>query len=349
MAKQKRLASSSTSTSSSKDRPVRQNRPATGKKGAVRGGPTIRKKSRSSLYLVLGTLAAVLVVIVGFVMLERWQTSQATAGYGQPEAIDSTVFEEVTGVPAFVWKAVGAGGITQPFTTISGLTPLKGSNGLPEVFYIGGEFCPSCAAERWAMLNAFSRFGTFKNITQIHSFEDGIATFSFSGGSYTSSYIDFVPREINGNTADSTGKYMKLDTLTSDQQQLYSQQDSGGSIPFIDVGNTYKLIGSSYQYSVLQDGSGNALSWQDIASSLGQSNSPISRNILGTANYLTAAICQVDGQKPATVCQTSAIEQIESSLGSRPTSSLPARRALAETVPPVALLETQRRRALPWI
>jgi hypothetical protein len=141
--------------------------------------------------------------------------------------------------------------------------------------------------------------------------------------------VDFVPREISGNTVDSSGNYVSLDHLTSDQQQILNQNDSAGSIPFIDVGNSYKLIGSSYQYTTLEDSTGNPLSWQDIASSLGNPTSPIAQQILGTANYLTAAICRVDDQAPASVCQVAAIQQIEQALGS--TASTARGGALVDT------------------
>lgn len=208
--------------------------PRTGspQKGPVRKGPTIRKKSHRSLYLVLGILALLTVIIVGFAFLQRWQTIQTsqTPGYGQAEPVDATVLQEVTGVSSSTWESIGTGGVTQPFTSISGAEPLKGSHGLPEFLYVGGEYCPNCAAERWAMVNALSRFGTFQHLSQIHSYEGNIATFSFEGSSYTSQYVDFVPREISGNTVDSSGNYVSLDHLTSDQQQILNQNDSAGSI-----------------------------------------------------------------------------------------------------------------------
>ncbi len=322
-------------------------RTAQQKRGPVRKGPTIRKKNRSQLYLVLGVLALIVVMIGGFVLLEHSQANSATTAPAQ--AVNATVFQEVTGVSQSAWEAIGTGGVTQPFTTLSGGSSLKGSNGLPEFLYIGGEYCPNCAAERWAMLSALSRFGTFKNVSQIQSYEGSISTFSFHGSTYTSQYIDFVPREISGDTVDSSGNYVSLDTLTSAQQQIFSQDDSAGSIPFIDVGNSYKLIGASYQYTTLQDGSGNSLSWQDIASSLGDTNSPIAQSILGTANYLTAAICEVSGQQPGSVCQVSAIQQIEQTLGQTASTGqhpLLSFRSSASRSPEVASLSRRARRLM---
>jgi hypothetical protein len=296
-----------------------QNSSASAKKKA---GRKFRRKRFREVYLVLGVLAALVVIIGGFVLIEHFQ-SQGTAPAAQPA--NAGLVEEVTGVSSTVWEAIGTGGVTQPFTTISGSSPLQASNGLPEVLFIGGEFCPNCAAERWAMLNALSRFGTFQHVGQIQSYEDHISTFTFEGSTYSSQYIAFVPREIDGNSVDaSSGSYVSLDTLTSAQQQIYSTDDSQGSIPFIDVGNSYKLIGASYEYSTLEDSSSNPLTWDQIASQLDNTSSSVAQQILGTANYLTAAICTISAQQPGSVCNTSVIQQIEGTLGQSASTRQPS-------------------------
>ncbi len=288
-------------------------RTASPKRGPVRKGPTIRKKNRSQLYLVLGVLALIVVMIGGFVLLERSQANSATTAPAQ--AVNATVFQE-----GDQRQPINLGGNCNGWRDAAiyhaqRQLALERVQWPPRVPLHRRRILPNCAAERWAMLNALSRFGTFTNVSQLQSYEGSISTFSFHGSSYTSQYIDFVPREISGNTVDSSGNYVSLDQLSTTQQQIFSQDDSAGSIPFIDVGNSYKLIGASYQYTTLQDGSGNSLSWQAIASSLGDTNSPIAQSILGTANYLTAAICEADGQQPGSVCQTPIIQQIEPSLG----------------------------------
>ena len=37
------------------------------------------------------------------------------------------------------------------------------------MLYIGAEFCPICATQRWPMTVALSHFGTFSNLQQTHS------------------------------------------------------------------------------------------------------------------------------------------------------------------------------------
>ena len=68
------------------------------------------------------------------------------------------------------------------------------------VVYVGGEYCPYCAAERWAMVMWLSRFGTFTNLHEIQSSSNDIDantnTFTFYKSSYTSQYIDLSTNEI---------------------------------------------------------------------------------------------------------------------------------------------------------
>ena len=84
------------------------------------------------------------------------------------------------------------------------------------MLYIGAEFCPICATERWPMLVALSHFGTFSNVSQTHSaVSDGdIPTLSFYGSTYTSPYLTFTPVETTTNQP--SGNYYKtLETPTS--------------------------------------------------------------------------------------------------------------------------------------
>src|SRR6266487_3018964 len=107
-------------------------------------------------------------------------------------------------------------------------------------------------------------------------------------------------------------------TSTVEQQQLFSKYDAPpyvsaqaqGGIPFIDIANQYLVIGPSYSNDVLQ-----GRNWQEIANELSNQNSPVAKGILGTANYLTAAICQATNQQPTQVCSADPIPTIEQSLG----------------------------------
>jgi len=177
------------------------------------------------------------------------------------------------------------------------------------------------------MVVALSRFGTFSKLYQTTSSSTDVypstPTFTFYSALYkvpvyTSSYIDFVPVETQGNVQDSSGNYPTLQTPTTAQQNLlntydappYTDSSSAGSIPFIDIGNRYVLSGASYSPQDLAN-----LQWQDIANDLADPNSTVSKDILGTTNYLTAALCTMTHQQPGNVCNTPTIQSIEQSIG----------------------------------
>ncbi len=49
-------------------------------------------------------------------------------------------------------------------TVLSGQPPMTLNGKSPAMLYYGAEYCPYCAAERWAMTAALARFGTWSNL-----------------------------------------------------------------------------------------------------------------------------------------------------------------------------------------
>lgn len=300
-----------------------------------------QRQDRSQLYMVVGVIALLAVIIVGFVIISRAPASQTnTNPLLQSTPADAAVLQQLTGVSQASWEAIGTGGVKNPFTIQKDQPALTGPNGHPELFYVGAEYCPYCAAERWAIINALSRFGTFSNLSQLQSYENNIPTYSFYKSSYSSEYIDFVSVETEGNELDSTGqRYVQLQQFTGDQEQLFKKYNSSQSFPFIDIGNKYTAIGASYSPTVLLDSSQKPLSWQTIVNSLSDPKSQIAQGILGSANYITAALCTMTNQQPGSVCNSSVIQTIQQSLNS--TANTAAAHPLALT--PGDLSMVQRR------
>jgi fructose-specific component phosphotransferase system IIB-like protein len=81
-----------------------------------------------------------------------------------------------------------------------------------------------------------------------------------------------------------------------------------GSIPFIDFGNKWLISGSSYSPQVLQ-----GKTWSQIATALKSPDSAIAKAVDGAANYITAAICSMTGNQPASAC-TPAVQTLEKKL-----------------------------------
>jgi hypothetical protein len=177
------------------------------------------------------------------------------------------------------------------------------------------------------MIVALGRFGTFSGLATIHSAAaDGAGnkepypntpTWTFLNAKYTSQYLVFSTVEMQTNVPDkTTGSYTDLQTPTSAQNALIDKYDAApyisaadaGSIPFVDFGNKYMSVGASYTPQVLA-----GLSWSQIATDLSNPSSAVAKGVDGTANYMTAAICKLTGNQPASAC-TSAVQSLESQI-----------------------------------
>ncbi len=293
-----------------------------------------RAEQRKRIYLAGGSILAVIIVVVAFVLLQgsnKNSGSESVGSSGPTGAALTSVVNETTTVPAATLDKVGSGSgqVTATPITIKGSQPPLTSGGKPVMLYMGAEYCPYCAAERWAMVVALSRFGTFTGLATTHSASvDGAgnqevypntSTWTFLNTGYTSKYLVFQHVEMNTNVPDSsTGGYTTLQTPTAAQQALITKYDNStydpslgnnaGSIPFIDFGNKYMIAGASYNPQVLT-----GKSWSQIATALKTPSSPIAQAIDGTANYITASICKMTGNQPASAC-TATVKSLESNL-----------------------------------
>ena len=290
-----------------------------------------RAEQRRRILIASGSIVVVIAVVVGFIVFKATsKPGSSTSSNGPTGAALSSVVSNVTSVPASTLDKVGNGSgqvtANPPVKAITGGTPLT-ANGKPELLYIGAEYCPYCAAERWSMIVALSRFGTFSGLATVHSASvngaggtepyPNTATWTFAKSTYTSKYVTFTPVETQTNVPDkTTGTYTNLQTPTSAQQALLTKYDappfvpagSNGAIPFLDFGNKYIVAGASYNPQVLA-----GLSWSTIAADLSNPNSTVAKAINGTANYITATICKMTGNQPASAC-TTAVQSLESGL-----------------------------------
>ncbi|HTQ93223.1 MAG TPA: DUF929 family protein [Streptosporangiaceae bacterium] len=289
-----------------------------------------RAEQRRRILIASGSIIAVVAIVVAFIVVKaNSKPPAASASNGPTGAALASVVSDLTSVPASTTDAIGNGGgqVTATPKAVTNGTPLT-ANGKPEMLYMGAEYCPYCAAERWAMIQALSRFGTFSGLSTIHSAAANGAgqaepypntpTFTFHGSTYTSKYLTFTPVESETNIPDkASGGYTALETPTKAQTALLTKYDvppyvpsgSEDAIPFIYFGGKYIVAGASYSPQVLA-----GLSWSKIASEVKNNpNSDVAKAVVGTANYITAAICKITGNQPASAC-TSTIQSLEKSL-----------------------------------
>jgi Domain of unknown function (DUF929) len=193
-----------------------------------------------------------------------------------------------------------AGSGLNPATSLNA-APLT-SGGKPEVLFIGAEFCPICATERWPLTVALSQFGKFTNLHQTRSaVHDGnIATVTYYGSSYTSQYLTFTPVETTTNVPKG-GYYQLLQTPTAQQQALWSNTSQALGIsegfPFVYMGGKYVLTTAQFNPSTLE-----GKSFDEISGDVGNNDTSIGANIDASAAALTKYFCTMTGGKPGSVC-----------------------------------------------
>jgi hypothetical protein len=258
-------------------------------------------------------IAAISVVLppllVGVMVVVR--VSRPAAAAAESGLLSATVAGALVVSPSTL-DGVGRGSVTSLPVRLPGEPPLQ-DGGQPLVLYVGGEYCPFCAAQRWGLVVALTRFGTFDGLRSAASAVDDVfpatATVSFHGATYHSPYLAFAGVELAGSQRGSSGAYEPLDTLTADQATVfrkynappYLAADSAGAVPFVDFGNRFLMSGSAYSPSLLA-----GLDHEQIAASLADPSGAVGRAVLGSANAFTAVLCGLTGHQPASVCASPA-------------------------------------------
>ncbi len=291
--------------------------------------------TRTPSLLAWGAVGLVILIVVTLVIVKISTgggptTSSHQAVLPAPPAL----VHEISAVPPSVFNAVGVA-IPSEFAggtpiVISGQPPLSLNGKSPTLMYYGAEYCPFCAAERWGIAVALARFGTWTGLdTTASGLLDGdFSTLSFRNAKLTSRYVNFVPIETCTNVVDSgaTGcsGYKPLQTPTKSELAVLTKYASssfvpgdtqGISFPYIDVDNKVLYSGSTYQPTILT-----GLSQAQIAGGLTDSADPVTRSIIGTANYVTASMCAGTKGAPASVCASPGVKAAATALRLTPSS-----------------------------
>ena len=275
-----------------------------------------RTERRNRMLITGGSTLAVLVIVLAFVLVKVSQGSPSSSDNSSSNGalLPASVASQVTGVPAATLDRVGKGTVPAftrgqpPFTAGSG--PAVTSGGKPEMLYIGAEFCPYCAAMRWSMAVALSRFGTLTPLHGIHSSptdaQPNTATLTFYKTGYHSNYLAFTPVEVQ------TVSRARLQDPTAAQNAIWARYEpdpNNRGYPFIAFGNKLVMKAPIYDTGVLQ-----GKSWSQIAAALKDPASPVAQGVNGAANYITSAICQMTNNQPANVCSSAAVTAVKSGL-----------------------------------
>jgi len=263
-----------------------------------------RRQQRSHFGWIVGGVAVVIVVALVAALAIGGGSKKNTSPDRLPAS--PALVTKTTSVPASVFNTIGTGTISGVPQPVNG-TPLT-AGGKPLVLYIGAEYCPYCATERWPMVVALSKFGTFAGLKTTTSSSTDVyadtATWSFYQSTYSSPYITFESVE----TATRTGA--PLEQPTAEQLAIQQQYDPKLTIPFLQFGGKYLISGATYDPGVLQN-----KTHDQIAGALSDPNSDVAKGAIGASNTMIAAICNLTKNQPANVCTQPAVKAIQQHLG----------------------------------
>ncbi len=277
--------------------------------------------------LALATVSlVVLVLVLVIALLAVKVTHRSSAGGPPPTTLaPASVVLQATTVPSSVLDAIGAPGppVVTPPVRLAHSQLLRNGN-RPLIVYVGAEFCPFCAAQRWALVVALGRFGTFSDLGLATSSTQlvfpGVDSFTFRGASYHSRYVTFQAVETYGSDTTtgtaSSPVFEPLESLAGQDRALLDRLDVPplapvpATLPFVDIGGRYVTVGAEFSPGLLA-----GRSTSTIAADLAQPTSHLARAVDGTANELTAAICTSTGQQPAAVCSAPAVTAAQARIG----------------------------------
>jgi thiol-disulfide isomerase/thioredoxin len=180
---------------------------------------------------------------------------------------------------------------------------LKRQSGKSLVFFMGAGFCPFCAAERWAIVNALSNFGSWTGLVETSSADHdekylNIPTFSFARAKYESNYIEFVARE----TADRN--FEPLQELDEKDFEILDAFNPDQIIPFLLIDGQFMQVGSGFSPQILE-GMGHA----KVRTELANPSSLLAKAVKIEIDNVTALVCKSISQK-ANVCISENIKNL---------------------------------------
>jgi hypothetical protein len=227
----------------------------------------------------------------------------APGEFGLPVAVVSQV--EAVPVATLVAQAMKRPGDAEPPQALKAGTPAFALGGKPAVVFIGAEYCPYCSSERWPLVMALSKFGTFEGLrgsmSSATDVDPSTPSFSFYRSTYTSRYLSFLADEME------TGTEQPLQAPTAEEQALVTKYDTTPYVPAADAGQNpipfvfmaghYVMTGNQFNGSALS-----GMKWATAAAYLTSGANAISKAAEASAGYLVGDICALTHGQPAAVC-----------------------------------------------
>lgn len=182
------------------------------------------------------------------------------------------------------------------------------------ILYVGADFCPYCAGQRWALVLSLLRFGSFSGLEYMASSPTDVysntPTFTFLHAKYKSKYVTFQAVEMTGREGE------KLQSMNKSQNGIFTTYDAPdygmpgyGGFPFVYVGGQYVVTRPLVSPDMLS-----GMDWDQIAKAFNTPSSALYQAAMPQVNALTAAICRLDGGNPDKVCSAPGITAANAAL-----------------------------------
>lgn len=253
-------------------------------------GAATARRERQRRQMVAAAVAVVVIlgaVVAGSVIANRPQTRPTDTG--GPAAL-----ARLTALPAAVLDAAAAPPADRAPVRLEGGTALT-ENGKPKVLFVGAEPCPLCAVQRWALIGALSRFGTFRGLTPTTSSSADVhpntPTFSFHGATYTSEHLVFDGVETQNRTGQ------PLETLEGENAEVFQRHNPRGTVPWITYGGTHATTGATVRPDAFE-----AKSYDQIIDGILDPASDLGRTVDPAINVISAQLCRLTKGQPGDVC-----------------------------------------------
>jgi hypothetical protein len=182
--------------------------------------------------------------------------------------------------------------------------PLETKSGKTLVFFLGAGFCPFCAAERWAVVEALKNFGTWENLPEDFSAEKdekylNIPTFNFPNASYSSRYVEFQAIE----TADR--HFNAIDNGGRDPYGILENYNPDQIIPFTLIDGQFMQAGCGYSPKLFE-----GLDHDKVREQILDPPSALGSSIKNETAFLTALMCSTLKNYAEGVCSENNIKEL---------------------------------------
>jgi hypothetical protein len=293
-------------------------------RGRTKGRNYRRNENRRPWGVISGVVGVVAVFVVVVIVLEltlQGNLKQDTQVLPAP----ASLIYSLTNLPVKTLNAVKGGTITNTPVNIpaSYKAVALSSNGLPEIGFVGAEYCPYCAVQRWSMIIGLSPFGTWSGLHMIRSsvYESpapiNLPTFTFAyGARFKSKYLVLSTHELESNVSihKNGSPYKNLQSVHGDLASAFTSIDTSLGYPFLDYAGKLVQLGNEGGNDTTNVQAMQGLTWHQVQVQLRKPKSAIAQLIVGGANYVTAATCMVTGNQPAATCHSARITSLESTL-----------------------------------